>query len=83
MRRCTTVPGFGACCQAAQAGTLNQPIRIQTQHGQRCGMCRPIQKRRGGSGFQFRFLKGQACGIVAGCPVAGTAGLPQLTQRLF
>lgn len=71
-RRCTTVPGYGACCQAAQAGRLNQPVRINTQHGQRCGVCTPVQKRNGQTGFRFRFAKSAECGLAAGgCPVVG------------
>lgn len=75
IRRCTTTPGFGACCQAAQAGRLNQPIRINTQHGQRCGVCRPHQKRNGSQGFIFHFAKSSMCGLSAGgCPVVNPAG---------
>lgn len=80
-RRCTTVPGFGVCCQAAQAGRLGQPIAVQTRTGQRCAICTPIQKRRGGTGFQFRFRKDSECGIVSGCPIGQnvpTGGLPQI-----
>lgn len=75
MRRCTTVPGFGTCCRAAQAGALNRPIPINTPHGQRCGECRVITKRRGGQGFQFRFHKSSECGLMAGgCPALAAGG---------
>ena len=78
-RRCTTVPGFGLCCQASQAGKLNQPIRFNTTHGQRCGVCttRPSQSKNpakaGRTVFQFRFAPGSQCGLGAG-------GCPTLTQ---
>jgi len=84
-RVCTTQPGFGTCCQAAQAGRLNQPIQVQLPNGSlRCAMCKPVTKRKGGQGFQFRFQKDQACGIASGCPVVGqTSGvnLPQVFGR--
>jgi hypothetical protein len=81
-RRCTTVPGFGACCQAAQQNRLGQPIRIQTSHGQRCAICTPITRRNGRPGFQFRFQHSSACGITSGCPMLGTGtqGAVQLLQ---
>jgi hypothetical protein len=76
-RVCTTSPGFGACCQAAQAGQLGQNIVVNVPgHGQRCGICRQIQKRKGGVGFQFRFQKSAACGLAAGgCPIGQQGAL--------
>lgn len=74
-RRCTTVPGFGFCCQAAQQNLLNQPVRMNTRTGQRCVECTQITRRNGRPGFQFRFHKSQQCGIGAGgCPALGGAG---------
>lgn len=74
-RRCTTVPGFGTCCAAAQRGNLNQPVRVNTAHGQRCGICTPHQKRSGAQGFIFRFTKSSACGLAAGgCPIGPGGG---------
>jgi len=80
-RRCTTVPGYGACCAAAQAGNLNRPIRIPTAHGERCGQCTVIQKRKGGQGFRFRFLKSASCGMgPGGCPALAQGG-PVMTSQ--
>ncbi len=74
-RRCTTVPGFGACCRAAQQGLIGQPMRIQTPHGERCAECNIITKRNGQPGFQFRWHKSVQCGIgPGGCPALATAG---------
>lgn len=75
MRRCTTVPGFGACCRAAQAGLLGQPFRINTARGQRCMQCDIITKRNGSPGFRARFHKSVQCGIgPGGCPALAQAG---------
>lgn len=86
-RRCTTVPGFGACCRAAQAGQLNQPIPIPTPHGTRCGECTVIRKRNGSPGFKFRFHKNAQCGIgPGGCPALAQgpqAQLPMGPQSFF
>lgn len=76
-RRCTTVPGFGACCRAAQQGLLNRPFQMQTAHGQRCAECAQITRRNGRPGFRFRFHKNAECGIgPGGCPFLGGAGVP-------
>lgn len=76
-RRCTTVPGFGVCCSAAQQGILGQSFKFTSSNGhQRCGRCDVITKRKGGQGFQFRFQKNAACGLGSGgCPaLAGPGG---------
>jgi len=80
-RRCTTVPGYGLCCTAAQQNRLNQPIRINTTRGQRCGICstHPSTSRNplkaGKTVFQFRFAPGASCGLGSGgCPVLGQGG---------
>lgn len=74
-RRCTTVPGYGFCCAAAQQGQLNRPVRMQTGRGQRCVECTQITKRNGRPGFRFRFHKSQECGIgPGGCPALGGQG---------
>lgn len=77
-RRCTTVQGFGRCCQAKQQNLMGQPIRVRTQHGERCAMCSDVTKHNGRPGFQFRFIKSENCGISAGCPMPGgtLAALP-------
>jgi hypothetical protein len=83
-RVCTSQPGYGACCQAAQAGQLNTPIVVNVPgHGQRCGICRPHQKRNGSQGFQFRFQKSATCGLAAGgCPI-GQQGTQIAASPLF
>ncbi len=75
-RRCTTVPGYGTCCRAAQQGLLGQNMRIATQHGERCARCDTIQRTKGkGPGFRFRFVKNSVCGIgPGGCPALAQAG---------
>ena len=80
-RRCTTVPGFGTCCAAAQQGALGRPFKLNMSNGrQRCAQCDQITKRNGQPGFRFRWHKNQQCGIgPSGCPVlAGVGGLGQL-----
>lgn len=75
-RRCTTVPGFGACCAAAQQGHLGGPFRFTDSKGnQRCGECSIIQRSKGrGPGFQFRFHKNAECGLGPhGCPALANA----------
>lgn len=88
-RVCQTVAGVGRCCQAAQAGQLNQPIAITTRTGSvRCGHCSVVQSqsknpaKRGRPIFQFRWLPSNT----PGCPVtpancaAQAAGIqPQVT----
>ena len=79
-RRCTTVPGFGTCCRAAQQGLLNKPFQFTDSRGNvRCAECatRPSASRAPGKAgttvFQFRFHKNQECGIGPhGCPYLGT-----------
>lgn len=72
-RRCTTVPGFGFCCAAAQAGQVGRPVRTRNN---RCAQCDVITKRNGAQGFRFRFLKSSVCGLgPGGCPaLAGPGG---------
>lgn len=80
-RRCTTVPGLGACCRAAQQGMLGRPFILSTSHGQRCAQCDVVGKRKGGQGFRFRFHKSAECGIgPGGCPylAGGQGGNPTL-----
>ena len=74
-RRCTTVPGYGACCAAAMQGHLGQPVTITDSRGnKRCVECRPITRRNGQPGFQMRFQKSAVCGI-------GPHGCPALTGQ--
>lgn len=75
-RRCTTVPGYGVCCRAAQQGMLGQVFRFATARGERCGECTPITRRNGRPGFRFRFHRSAECGIgPGGCPaLASMAG---------
>lgn len=81
-RRCTTVPGYGFCCAAAQQNALGRPVRMTTGRGQRCVQCDQITKRNGQPGFRFRFHKNSQCGIgPGGCPAlaggqGGVLGLP-------
>lgn len=81
-RRCTTVPGFGFCCQVAQQGLLGRPVRKQGVHGERCAQCDAITRRNGRPGFKFRWHKSDQCGIgPGGCPAlaqaqGGTLALP-------
>lgn len=91
-RRCTTVPGYGFCCNAAQQNALNRPVRMTTSGGkQRCVQCTTITRTKNrGQGFQFRFVKNAQCGIgPSGCPVLGqgaignagnTTQIPVITQ---
>ncbi len=75
-RRCTTVPGYGACCAAAQQGKLNQPVVMTDSRGhKRCLTCSVITKRNGSPGFRARFQRNAACGIgPGGCPALASAG---------
>ena len=74
-RRCTTVPGFGLCCRAAQQGILNQPFVMPS--GKHCGVCRTRQsqsrdpRKAGKTVFDFRFVGNGQCGITSGCPALG------------
>lgn len=80
-RRCTTVPGFGTCCRAAQQGILNQPFKFTDSRGnQRCAECTTRQsqsrdpRKAGRTVFMFRFHKNAECGIgPGGCPFLGAA----------
>lgn len=76
-RRCTTVPGYGTCCRAAQQGLLNQTMVITDSRGnKRCAECQVIQKRKGGQGFKFLFHKSAECGIgPGGCPYLNTGAI--------
>lgn len=75
-RRCTTVPGYGTCCRAAQQGLLNQVMQITDSRGnKRCAECATVQsqsrdpRKAGRTVFQFRFHKSAECGIgPSGCP---------------
>lgn len=92
-RRCTTVPGFGVCCRAAQQGIANQVFKFTDRGGhQRCAECAIVQstsrdpRKAGRQVFQFRFHKNSECGIgPGGCPAlqgagpAAGAGFPTLT----
>jgi hypothetical protein len=82
MRRCTTVPGYGTCCAAAQQGALGRPFKLQTAHGtQRCARCDQITKRNGSPGFRFRWVKNNVCGIgPGGCPALLGGGQAQITS---
>jgi hypothetical protein len=73
-RRCTTVPGYGTCCAAAQAGRLGAPFRIGPAGHERCAQCDVVGKRKGGQGFRFRFVKSAQCGLMSGCPALQGAG---------
>jgi hypothetical protein len=83
-RRCTTVPGYGACCNALTSGVQSgQPFRMRTSNGgERCAVCTVVGTRKGGQGFRFRWAKSQACGIGPhGCPaLAGAGGMGQTLQ---
>lgn len=89
-RRCTTVPGFGTCCRAAQQGLTNTVFKMTDSRGiVRCAECavvRSTSKRHPGANvFQFRWHKSAECGIgPGGCPAlaggAGGLGLGQTTQ---
>lgn len=77
-RRCTTVPGFGTCCRAAQQGLTNRPFQMTTHTGAvRCAECRTVastsRRHPGRTVFQFRWVPGAQCGI-------GPGGCPALTQ---
>jgi hypothetical protein len=92
-RRCTTVPGLGVCCRAAQQGIANQVFKFTDRNGHvRCAECSIVQstsrdpRKAGRQVFQFRFHKNQECGIgPGGCPAlqgqgaAAGAGFPVLT----
>lgn len=94
-RRCTTVPGYGTCCRAAQQGLLNQTMVITDSRGnKRCAECSTRQstsrdpRKAGRTVFEFRFHKNAECGIgPGGCPylqggVGAGAGRPlQLGQQ--
>lgn len=74
-KRCTTVPGYGACCNAIQQGVRpGQAFRKQMPNGtERCAVCNVVPSRSkrhpGTSVFQFRWVKGNVCGIgPGGCP---------------
>lgn len=80
-RRCTTVPGYGACCAAMQQGIQpGQPFRKPTANGgERCAVCRVVpstsRKHPGRQVFQFRWAPGQQCGIgPGGCPTLNQGG---------
>lgn len=81
-RKCTTVPGFGACCRAAQQGLLNRPFQMTDSRGNvRCAMCSTATStsrnpaKAGRTITVFRFQKNATCGIGPhGCPYLGQAG---------
>lgn len=88
-RKCSTVPGYGACCAAATQGRLGAPFRFTDSKGnQRCGECNVIQRSKGkGPGFQFRFHRNSQCGLGPhGCPAlagpAAPAALPYTTPAI-
>lgn len=90
-RRCTTVPGYGTCCRAAQQGLLNAPFKMTDHLGHiRCAECstRPSTSRAhpGRTVFQFRWHKNSECGLgTGGCPYLGGQpggiGLPAPTGQ--
>jgi hypothetical protein len=91
-RRCTTTPGYGTCCRAAQAGLLNRVMKMDvgTSGRQRCAICTTHAststdpRKRGRTVFQFRWVKNSdpQCGIgPSGCPYLGNQGNPQLTLQ--
>ena len=75
-RRCTTVPGYGTCCRAAQQGLINRTMVITDSRGnKRCAECAVVQsksrdpRKAGKQVFEFRFHKSAECGIgPGGCP---------------
>jgi len=79
-RRCTTVPGFGTCCRAAQQGLLNKPFQFTDSRGSvRCATCATrastSRSHPGRTVFQFRFNKNETCGIgPGGCPALAQGG---------
>jgi hypothetical protein len=83
-RRCTTVPGFGACCAAYGRGVQSgQTFTFTDSRGHtRCASCtqRPSRSRnpakQGRMVTDFRFHKGAECGLSpGGCPnVPGGGG---------
>lgn len=87
-KRCTTVPGYGTCCSAIQSGTARpgQPFRKQMPNGtERCAVCNVVpskSKRHPNTPvFQFRWVRGQVCGIgPGGCPVLTPGGGGQALQ---
>lgn len=83
-RRCTTVPGFGTCCNAFQSGVRSgQTFRVRTASGgERCAVCtidRSKSKRHPGKPISvFRWAKSEACGLGAGgCPALNPGGNQQ------
>lgn len=62
------------CCRAAQRGILGQPFTMTVKGVKRCAECNEITKRNGQPGFQFRWHKGQECGIQSGCQYLGNQG---------
>jgi hypothetical protein len=86
-RRCTTVPGYGTCCRAAQQGLLNRTMVITVHHpnggtSQMCAECSTRQSRSrdprkaGKTVFDFRFHKNAECGIgPGGCPFLNTGAV--------
>lgn len=81
VRKCTSSPGFGKCCAAAQQGLLGQPFRITVRGTQRCAQCDQIQKRNGSPGFKFRFHKSAQCGLgPSGCPALAGGGAANVAQ---
>lgn len=75
-RRCTTVPGFGVCCRAAQQNLIGRPFQFNDSRGTaRCAECTIERsqskdpRKNGRQIFRFRFHKNQECGIgPGGCP---------------
>lgn len=69
-RRCTTVPGYGACCAAYARGVQGgQPFPLQVNGRTRCAVCTPVMKRNGQAGSHFKWAKAGSCGLGSGgCP---------------
>lgn len=81
-RRCVSDGSPGRCCQAFSQGVRSgQNFTFTDSRGHtRCASCSVIQRTKGrGQGFRFRFVSGQACGIVSGCAALRPGGAGGLT----
>lgn len=76
-RVCHSEPGYGACCQMAMAGQLNQSVPVNVPgHGVRCGKCIQMTKKNNTPGFKFRFQKNNTCGLgPSGCPIGAQGNI--------
>lgn len=94
-KKCTTTPGPGVCCRAAEQGLLGKPFVFTIASGclqgqQRCGECTTVPSRSKKHPnipvFQFRFHKNTECGLSGahGCPAlqqGARAGVPVQTTQ--